>query len=216
MLQKSTPCFVLPPERRNKTKHSLSENRICSNPYKYQHGYIYDMYILDIFFYFLVVFIWRFKWRNSTLRSIYVFCIYPVYLSNCSCEITYLRPCFQLDTTWVPSKSTSISTLKADNAPVAPLVSWAAVITYHQMTCMLVRLVFFHKKSIYLLKTYIPACISLRRILIRRTSGRLSGLSLQHDFNTASTEGRATSPLSGGRNRTPPIGWRTRPMISEI
>ena len=36
--------------------------------------------------------------------------------------MTHLRQCFQVDTIWVPSKSASISTLKASNAPVAPLV----------------------------------------------------------------------------------------------
>ena len=37
------------------------------------------------------------------------------------CGMAYVRQCFQVDTTWVPSKA-SISTLQAGNAPVAPLV----------------------------------------------------------------------------------------------
>ena len=36
--------------------------------------------------------------------------------------MSYLRQCFQVDTTWVPSERISISTLKAGNAHVAPLV----------------------------------------------------------------------------------------------
>ena len=39
-----------------------------------------------------------------------------------NCEMAYLRQCFQVDMTQAPSKSVSISTLKAGNALVAPVV----------------------------------------------------------------------------------------------
>ena len=39
-----------------------------------------------------------------------------------NCGMAYPRQCFKVDMTWVPSKSASISTLMAGNAPVAPLV----------------------------------------------------------------------------------------------
>ena len=41
--------------------------------------------------------------------------------------MAYLRQCFQADMIWVPSKSASISTLNAGNAPVASLVLHGAV-----------------------------------------------------------------------------------------
>ena len=42
--------------------------------------------------------------------------------------MAYLRQCFQVDTTWVPSKSLpSISTLKTGNVPVPPLVLYGFV-----------------------------------------------------------------------------------------
>ena len=44
-----------------------------------------------------------------------------------NCGMAHLRQCFQVDTNWVPSKNASISTLKAGNASVAPLVLHRAV-----------------------------------------------------------------------------------------
>ena len=52
-----------------------------------------------------------------------------------------MRQCFQVTlgwTTWVSSKSVSISTLKGR----VDVESWVAVITYHQVAHMLVCLVF--------------------------------------------------------------------------
>ena len=41
--------------------------------------------------------------------------------------MAYPRQCFQVDMTWVPSKSASISTLQAGNARAAPLLLYGAV-----------------------------------------------------------------------------------------
>ena len=71
-----------------------------------------------------------------------------------NCGMPYFRQCFQVDTTDTtglgPSKSASISTLKTGNAPVVLHGSWAAVITYHQVTLTLICLVFLNKKNDYM------------------------------------------------------------------
>ena len=58
-----------------------------------------------------------------------------------------MRRCFQVDTIWVPSKSASISALKAGtHGPGCCMGLWAVLITYYQVTCTLVCLVFSIKK----------------------------------------------------------------------
>ena len=62
---------------------------------------------------------------NSSTPSGYIAFHYCAAYKNFlprNCGMAYLRQCFQINTTWVTSKSASISKLKADNAPAAPLL----------------------------------------------------------------------------------------------
>ena len=46
-----------------------------------------------------------------------------------NCGMEYLQQCYQVDTTWIPSKSASISTLNAGNVLWCYMGSWAAMTT---------------------------------------------------------------------------------------
>ena len=68
--------------------------------------------------------------HNILIRDTPLLCDVPRVPHDCG--LTYLRQCFLVDTTWVPSKNASIFTLRpATHLWLICSGSWAAVMTYH-------------------------------------------------------------------------------------